>query len=135
MPQYEKTVIVGVGLLGGSIGLALRKLAMSGQIHGVGRNEQALLQARELGAITHISQNLKVACEAADLVVVCTPVQSIGQFVNRCLECNLSHNCLLTDVGRAWKHLPTIVFAARILWLAATEVAFNTHLRICSKDD
>lgn len=99
MPQYEKVVIVGVGLLGGSIGLALRKLAMTGQIHGVGRNQQALLQARELGAITHISQNLEAACQAADLVVVCTPVQSIGQFVNRCLECNLNRNCLLTDVG------------------------------------
>lgn len=99
MPQYERVVIIGVGLLGGSIGLALRKRGLANRVIGIGRNLLSLEQARKLGAITDVSQSLQSACENADLVVVCTPVQQISLWVNTCSELPLSSNCLITDVG------------------------------------
>lgn len=99
MPQYQKVAIVGVGLLGGSIGLALRKLGLANLVYGVGRNPQTLGQAQSLGAITHSDSRLEAACDGADLVLVCTPVQSIVHYVQGCLNCNLSPECLITDVG------------------------------------
>lgn len=99
MQQFENAVIVGVGLLGGSIGLALRHRGIARRIVGVGRHAPSLSQAIELQAITEMSLDLQHACHGADLIVVCTPVQAIPAVVTQCLNSSLASNCLLTDVG------------------------------------
>jgi prephenate dehydrogenase len=99
MQRFEKAVIVGVGLLGGSIGLALRQRNLAGQVVGAGRNQATLSRAAELGAVSSFSLDLEDACRDADLVVVCTPVQSIADYLIRCLASSLAHTCLVTDVG------------------------------------
>ena len=99
MPGYHRVVIVGVGLLGGSVGLALRQRGLATTIVGVGRNAASLQQAVSRGATTEFSENLSVACRGADLVVVGTPVQSIADFVRNCFASELADDCLVTDVG------------------------------------
>ncbi|GAB5402849.1 MAG: prephenate dehydrogenase [Aureliella sp.] len=97
MAQYEHVVIVGVGLLGGSIGMALRQRGLAENVVGVGRNAERLSLAVELGAVDSYSLDLVQACGQADLAVVCTPVQNVGQSVLDCLR-NM-HGGIVTDVG------------------------------------
>lgn len=99
MPVYHRVVLVGVGLLGGSIGLALRERGLAEQIVGVGRSMQTLQHAQQCGAVTEISQNLMEACLDADLVVIGTPVQTIVDFVRQCCTAKLHTDCCVTDVG------------------------------------
>ena len=50
--QFDTVAVVGVGLLGGSLGLALKQRGLAGHIHGVGHRESSLHQAMDVGALT-----------------------------------------------------------------------------------
>jgi len=69
--------IIGVGLIGGSIGLALRARGLAGRVVGVGRDRARLEEARRLGAIDEPSTDLAEGVAGADVVVACTPVTRI----------------------------------------------------------
>lgn len=97
MANYEHVVIVGVGLLGGSIGMALRERGLAKTVVGVGRDASKLQNAVDLGAIDSFTQDLATACKNADLAIVCTPVQLVGSVVCDCL--NWMPDGLVTDVG------------------------------------
>jgi prephenate dehydrogenase len=98
MTRWTTVAIVGIGLLGGSIGLALRQRGLAVQVIGIGRSTSRLQQALDRGAITQIGTNLPADVAAADLTVVCTPVAEIVAVVRQ-----VSQHCppgaLITDVG------------------------------------
>ncbi len=96
--EFNRAVIVGVGLLGGSVGLALRARGMAQHIVGWGRSSESLQQALEVGAVDAIETDLLSACRDADLVVVCTPVQCVVAQVLTCLE-SMASTGIITDVG------------------------------------
>ena len=98
MPRWNTVAIVGVGLLGGSIGLGLRQRGLAKQVVGVGRRRATLDTARRLGAITASTTQLDRGVHEADVVVVCTPVDQIAAHVRAAAEC-CPRSCLLTDVG------------------------------------
>lgn len=82
MPQlWRKVAIVGVGLIGGSVGLSLLKRKLAGEVVGVGRRSSSLVAARRTGAVTATTTQLAKGVEGADLVVVCTPVENIVEQV------------------------------------------------------
>jgi prephenate dehydrogenase len=90
--------IVGVGLLGGSIGLAAKERKLATRIVGVGRSRERLEPARQRGIIDEIGLDLAAAAAQSDLMVFCTPVDEIaGQIQTAAGSCPAS--CLLTDVG------------------------------------
>lgn len=95
MANYDHVVIVGVGLLGGSIGLALRSRGLASRISGIGRNESRLQRAQQLGAIDDYATSLD-DISTATLAIVCTPVQHIALWVADCLNAS---KCIVTDVG------------------------------------
>lgn len=98
MPNYDRVVIVGVGLLGGSIGLALRQRKLAKQVIGFSRTMASLDLAIQRGAIDRSSDDLPAACAEADIIVICTPVQQVVDFAKECLSvCHA--DCLVTDVG------------------------------------
>lgn len=74
----EQLTIVGVGLIGGSIGLAAKRSGVARRVVGVGRDEHTLARAVALGAIDDYSSTLADAVASADLVVVCTPVDRVA---------------------------------------------------------
>jgi prephenate dehydrogenase len=90
--------IVGVGLIGGSIGLAARQRGLVGRVIGVGRQPAGLEQAQQMGAIDEGSLDLTAAARQAELTVFCTPVDAIaGQVLATAAYCR--RGSLLTDAG------------------------------------
>ena len=90
--------ILGVGLIGGSIGLALRERGFKGRIIGIGRNRSRLRKALQLGAITESTTNIERGVSQADLIVVCTPVDCIVDQSEKISQYAPSA-AVITDVG------------------------------------
>jgi prephenate dehydrogenase len=89
--------IVGVGLIGGSVGLAARRGGAT-RVLGVDRNADALGRARERGIIDEGCHDLQTAAGHADLILFCTPVDVIAnQVVTAAQACRTG--TVLTDVG------------------------------------
>lgn len=95
---WKRVCIIGVGLLGGSIGLALKRKRLAKEVVGVGRNVSKLQTALSRGAIDHATDDILVGAKDADLIIACTPVQSIVDSL--CVAASVaSPNAILTDVG------------------------------------
>ena len=98
MPHWNKVAILGVGLIGGSIGMAMRDRKLAKEVIGIGRSAAKLKEAKKLGAITSISLDLESAVADADLVVVCTPVADIAKHAIASAQA-APDRALITDAG------------------------------------
>lgn len=98
MKRLSTVAIVGTGLIGGSIGLALRKFGLAERIIGVGRRQASLRVARRVGAVTNTTVDLPKGVAEADLVIVCTPVGQIAEHVRQVAQ-HCPEGTLITDVG------------------------------------
>ena len=96
--RVDQLTIVGVGLIGGSVGLAAKAAGVAGRVVGVGRDEPTLARARAAGAIDAYTTAAAEAAQDADLVVVCTPVDRIAADVRACAAA-APPRCVLTDAG------------------------------------
>ena len=98
MQHWDTVTIVGVGLIGGSIGLALRERKLARRVIGVGRNAMKLRQAQECGAVTETTADIVVGVADADLIVVCTPIEQVAPHILKAAR-HCRDDVLLTDVG------------------------------------
>jgi prephenate dehydrogenase len=94
---FKQVTIIGTGLIGGSLGLALKKRGLAGRIVGCDR-APALKRARDCGAIEAGSTNPADAAHGSDLVVLATPVIPILDLIGR-LGPIIPARTLVTDVG------------------------------------
>jgi prephenate dehydrogenase len=97
MPQ-NRLSIIGVGLLGGSLGLAVRSAGIPYQIIGYAHRDSTRQRALEIGAIEEACSSIQQAVAGADLVVLCTPVGLFGQNLAEMAE-HLKPGSIVTDVG------------------------------------
>ncbi len=96
--KIDTLTIVGVGLIGGSIGLAARERGVAARILGAGRSRGSLDRARERGAVDEALLDVDQAVRLADVAVFCTPVDQIpAQVLSAAPGCR--SGTLLTDVG------------------------------------
>jgi prephenate dehydrogenase len=96
--KLDTLVIVGVGLIGGSIGLAARQRGLARHVLGVGRQKASLEQALAVGAIDAYSLDLAGVVRQGQLAVFCTPVDRIAaQVASAAPGC--APGTLLTDAG------------------------------------
>jgi len=95
--DLEKMAIIGPGLLGGSLGLALKSRALKTRIVGIGHRRSSLDRAVEIGAIDEGSVDLSAAA-GSQLVVLATPIRLI-QGGLEALSKILSPGTVVTDVG------------------------------------
>ena len=102
--RFDTLVVVGVGLLGGSVALAARQRGIVRRVIGVGRTVPRLAQAREAGLLDAISTDLVAAAEQADLLIFATPVNLIVAGVREVASACRS-GTLITDVGSTKAHL------------------------------
>ena len=98
MNPFERVSIIGVGLLGGSLAKVLRKLGLAKSIVGYGRNKANLDGAKNLNIIDDVAPNIQSAAKDADLIVFCSPVQTITQLAME-MSPHIKPGCLVTDVG------------------------------------
>jgi prephenate dehydrogenase len=96
--MYKTVTIVGVGLIGGSIGLALRARKLAKRVIGVGRRAASLRKAKQLGAVNDTTKRVDDGVAEADLVVVATPIASIVDHV-RAAATACRAGTLITDAG------------------------------------
>jgi cyclohexadieny/prephenate dehydrogenase len=97
-PTRQCLAIVGVGLIGGSVGLAARRTGRFGPILGIGRDVAGLERAKALGCIDEGGLDLPAAARCADVVVICTPVNLIAEQILMAAA-NCRSGTLLTDAG------------------------------------
>ncbi len=76
-PLEENVVIVGVGLIGGSLALAMKHYNVARKVIGVGRNQTRLEVASRAGLIDECSTDIASVIDRADLIVICTPVDRV----------------------------------------------------------
>ena len=96
--QWDTVTIVGVGLIGGSAGLALAKRGAAKKIIGVGRSDSSLAAAKELGAISEGTTNIREGVADADFVLVATRVSVIGNQLEEIDAC-VRPGTPITDAG------------------------------------
>jgi prephenate dehydrogenase len=96
--HFNKVAIIGVGLIGASLALAIRREGLAGSISGSGRSEENLRNALEKGIIDSYSFNYSETVTDADLIVLATPV---GQFrrILQDVHSSLRKGAIVTDVG------------------------------------
>ena len=94
----KKIVIVGLGLIGGSVARGLSALNADMDIVGVGRNSLTLQNAVDDGSIASYSTDLKVACKDADLVLIAVPSLSVEQVLSDLKEV-VTDNMVITDAA------------------------------------
>lgn len=95
----DKTVaVIGVGLMGGSLGLAAQARAGVGTVKGYGHRKATLALALERGAVTEACSSLEEAVAGADLVFVCTPVRTVVDHL-RAAHAAAPAAAVISDVG------------------------------------
>lgn len=100
MKTWDTIAIVGVGLIGGSIGLALRQRNLAKTVVGIGRRQTSLRVARRVGAVSHTTVDLNKGVAEAELVIICTPVGQIVEHARRAAH-HGPERALITDAGSA----------------------------------
>ncbi len=97
-PLIRKLVVCGVGLIGGSFALALRRAAAVGEVIGIGRSRAALERACELGVIERIAEDWADALAGADLVLLAAPVGQMDAIM-AAIAPHLQAGTVVSDVG------------------------------------
>jgi prephenate dehydrogenase len=95
---FKKIAIFGVGLIGGSFALALKKAGAVEQLVGVGRHLTTLQRAQELGVIDVIATSVADAVTGADLILIAAPVAQTGAILAS-IAPHLQAGTIVTDAG------------------------------------
>ena len=97
---FKKVCIIGLGLIGGSIGLAMKRSKISNQIIGFAKSNSTLKRAIELGLVDKVKDNLEDAVNDCDLIILATPLSTFKKLVEE-MSPFLKKDCIITDTGSA----------------------------------
>ncbi len=96
--RWNKVTVVGVGLLGGSLGLALRQGRLAKHVAGYVRREASLAECLRLKVADSATLDLATAVRDSDLIVLCTPLAQMPSLVAQ-MQPDLKSGAIITDVG------------------------------------
>jgi len=96
--SLDRVTLIGVGLLGGSLGLALQQRGLARRVVGHVRREESVTACRALGVVHEATTDLAEAVRGSDLVVLCTPLGQM-ETLARQFAPHLKPGALVTDVG------------------------------------
>ena len=98
MKLFNRVAIIGVGLIGGSIGLAIKKKGLAKEVVGVFRRRSTFAKALKRKAIDKGFMNVSDGVRGADLIIIATPVSSIVKNGREAME-YAKPGAIITDVG------------------------------------
>lgn len=98
MKQFDKITIIGVGLIGGSIGLAVKRRHIAGNVTGVFRRKSTLNKALKAKAVDKATMSVMEGVKDADLIIVGSPVHSIPALIKEAAR-YAKKKAIITDVG------------------------------------
>lgn len=103
MVQFNKVTIIGLGLIGGSIGLAIKKKGVANEVIGVFRRESTLKRALKAGAVDKATMFIEGGVNESDLIIVSSPVHSIPKIIKLAAK-YAKKGAIITDAGstKAW---------------------------------
>jgi prephenate dehydrogenase len=96
--RFRKITIIGVGLLGGSLGMAIRKRRLAREVVGFVRRAASVAECRRLGAVDVATRDVQTAVRDADLIILCTPLSRMKPLIEQLLPA-LKRGAIVTDVG------------------------------------
>lgn len=96
--HFRKITIVGVGLLGGSLGLAIKKRLLADEVAGYVRRAASITDCQAAGAVDSCTQDLHEAVSDADLIVLCTPLAQMLSLLKE-MHPAIKRGAIITDVG------------------------------------
>ena len=97
---FNKVCIIGLGLIGGSIGLSLKRLNSSSQVVGYAKTKSTLKRAVERGLVDKVEENLINAVNDADFVILATPLSMFKSIIGE-ISPFLKEGCIISDTGSA----------------------------------
>ena len=95
---YDKVALIGLGLIAGSMGLAMKRAGVAGTVIGTARTAETRRIAAERGLVDEVTDTALEAVRDADLVVLCTPVGAMGSIMQEIAPA-LKQGAVVTDVG------------------------------------
>jgi prephenate dehydrogenase len=98
MAEWRKVALIGVGLLGGSLGLALKDRKLARRVEGFVRRPASVLECQKLGVVDAAHLDLAATVRDADLIVFCTPIAQMGALA-KSMRPHVAPQALVTDVG------------------------------------
>jgi prephenate dehydrogenase len=126
-----RVAVLGVGLIGGSIGLAAHEHVEDAEVVGFGRDPGRLRRAVELGAIDRAADSVADAVDGADLCFACAPVGALPELVRAALDA-AGPDCVVSDVGSTKQGLLAAIDDERFVGghpIAGAETAGVEHAR------
>jgi len=97
-PLYQRVAFVGLGLIAGSMALAMRRGGLVAETVGTARSAESRAIAAEIGLVDHVTDTAAQAVQGADLVVLCVPVGAMD-VVAQDIAPHLAQGATVTDVG------------------------------------
>ncbi len=99
---YKRVALIGLGLIAGSMSLAMRRGRLAGEIVGYARSKETRDIAREISLVDRVEDTLAATVQDADLVVLCVPVGSMGAVMEE-IAPHLKKGATVSDVGSVKK--------------------------------
>jgi prephenate dehydrogenase len=96
--HFQKITLAGVGLLGGSLGLAIKQRSLAKRVDGLVRRIASVTECEKLGVVDHATRDPQKAAENADLVILCSPIARMREVLEPMLA-GLKPGAIVTDVG------------------------------------
>ena len=132
-----RIAVLGVGLIGGSIGLAAHEHVEGAEVVGFGRDPARLRRALELGAIDRAAGSVEEALDGAEVCFACAPVGALPGLVGAALAA-AGPDCVVTDVGSTKQGLlerrsTTSASSAATRSRARRRPAWSTRAPTCSR--
>ena len=126
-----RIAVLGVGLIGGSIGLAAKEYVEDAEVVGFGRSPERLQSALELGAVDVVAGSPDEALKGAEACFACAPVGALPEQVAAALAA-ASGDCVVSDVGSTKRELLAAVEDERFIGghpIAGAETSGVEHAR------